>query len=66
MLVPYAIAAETSTLPSDISTAISTGLSTTKDYVVSVIGTALPVVLGVVGIGVAATIVVKWVKKIKG
>lgn len=64
--MPYAIAAETATLPSDIATAISSGLSTTKDYVTNVIGTALPVVLGVVGIGVAATLVVKWVKKIKG
>lgn len=64
--MPYAIAAEAATLPSDIATAISSGLSTTKDYVTNVIGTALPVVLGVVGIGVAATLVVKWVKKIKG
>ena len=60
------IAAEAATLPSGISTAISEGLSNTKDYVTSVIGTALPVVLGVVAIGVAAVMVVKWVKKIKG
>ncbi len=60
------IAAEAATLPTDISTAISSGLSTTKDYVISVIGTALPIVLGVVGLGVAAVMVVKWVKKIKG
>ena len=60
------IAAEAATLPTDISTAISSGLSTTKDYVISVMGTALPIVLGVVGLGVAAVIVVKWVKKIKG
>lgn len=60
------IAAEAATLPTDISTAISSGLSTTKDYVISVMGTALPIVLSVVGIGVAAVMVVKWVKKIKG
>lgn len=60
------IAAEAATLPTDISTAISSGLSTTKDYVTSVIGTALPIVLGVVGLGVAAVMVVKWAKKIKG
>lgn len=60
------IAAEAATLPTDISTAISSGLSTTKDYVTSVIGTALPIVLGVVGLGVTAVMVVKWVKKIKG
>lgn len=60
------IAAEAATLPTDISTAITSGLSTTKDYVISVIGTALPIVLGVVGLGVAAVMVVKWVKKIKG
>ncbi|MDY5243093.1 MAG: hypothetical protein SPH20_04950 [Eubacterium sp.] len=60
------IAAEAATLPTDISTAISSGLGTTKDYVISVIGTALPIVLGVVGLGVAAVMVVKWVKKIKG
>lgn len=60
------IAAEVATLPTDISNAISSGLTTTKDYVTSVIGTALPIVLGVVGLGVAAVMVVKWVKKIKG
>lgn len=60
------IAAEAATLPTDISNAISSGLGTTKDYVTSVIGTALPIVLGVVGLGVAAVMVVKWVKKIKG
>lgn len=60
------IAAEAATLPTDISTAISSGLGTTKDYVTSVIGTALPIVLGVAGLGVAAVMVVKWVKKIKG
>lgn len=60
------IAAEAATLPTDISTAISSGFSTTKDYVISVLGTALPIVLGVVGLGVAAVMVVKWVKKIKG
>lgn len=60
------IAAEAATLPTDVSTAISSGLSTTKDYVTSVMGTALPIVLGVVGLGVAAVMVVKWVKKIKG
>ena len=60
------IAAEAATLPTDISTAISSGLSTTKDYVTSVMGTALPIVLAVVGLGFAAVMVVKWVKKIKG
>lgn len=60
------IAAEAATLPTDISTAISNGLNTTKDYVTGVLTTALPIVLGVVGLGVAAVMVVKWVKKIKG
>ena len=60
------IAAEAATLPTDISTAISNGLGTAKDYVTNVIGTALPIVLGVAGLGVAAVMVVKWVKKIKG
>lgn len=60
------IAAEAAALPTDISTAISNGLGTTKDYVTSVLSTALPIVLGVVGLGVAAVMVVKWVKKIKG
>lgn len=60
------IAAEAAALPTDISTAISNGLGTTKDYCTSVLSTALPIVLGVVGLGVAAVMVVKWVKKIKG
>lgn len=60
------ISAEAATLPTDVSTAISSGLSTTKDYAIGVISTALPIVLGVVGLSVAAVMVVKWVKKIKG
>lgn len=58
--------AEAASLPSNFSTAINDGLTTTKDYVTSVISTALPVVLGVTALGVVAVIVVKWVKKIKG
>lgn len=60
------ITAAATAMPEEISSAMSDGLSTAGSYVTSTIGTALPVVLGVVGLGVAAGVIIKWVRKIKG
>lgn len=53
---------EASALAQTIQPALTEAASNVKD----VMGTALPIVLGVVGLSVAYTVVVKWVKKIKG
>ena len=53
---------EASALAETIKPALTEAATNVKD----VMGTALPVVLGVVGLGVAYAVVVRWVKKIKG
>ena len=53
---------EASTLAETIKPALTEVATNVKD----VMGSALPIVLGVVGLGVAYAVVVKWVKKIKG
>lgn len=53
---------EASTLAQTIQPALTEAATNVKD----VMGTALPIVLGVVGLGVAYAVVVRWVKKIKG
>lgn len=58
----YPILMEASTLAETIKPALTEAATNVKD----VMGSALPIVLGVVGLGVAYSVVVKWVKKIKG
>ena len=53
---------EASALAQTIQPALTEAASNVKD----VMGTALPIVLGVVGLSVAYAVVVKWVNKIKG
>lgn len=53
---------EASSLAQTIQPALTEAASNVKD----VMGTALPIVLGVAGLGVAYAVVVRWVKKIKG
>lgn len=53
---------EASALAQTVQPALTEAASNVKD----VMGTSLPIVLGVVGLGVAYAVVVKWVKKIKG
>lgn len=53
---------EVSTLAETIKPALTEAATNVKD----VMGTSLPIVLGVVGLSVAYAVVVRWVKKIKG
>jgi uncharacterized membrane protein YeaQ/YmgE (transglycosylase-associated protein family) len=45
---------------------VKPALTEAATNVTDVMGTALPIVLGVVGLGVAYGVVTRWVKKIKG
>ena len=49
-----------------MTTAISNAFNTIKTDVTSVITTALPVALGIVGLGLAITLGVKFFKKVAG
>lgn len=49
---------------STLITAIGTAFSTVKDDIFSLLGTILPIALGIVGAGLAITFAVKYFKKI--
>lgn len=53
---------EASTIAETVKPALTEAATNVKD----VMGTALPIVLGVVGLSVAYAVVTRWVKKIKG
>lgn len=51
---------------SSIVDTIKPALTEVATNVKDVMGTGLPIVLGVAGVGVAYAVVIRWVKKIKG
>lgn len=50
----------------DITSAITTAASTVATNFNSMLGGLLPVILGVIGVGIVVTLGVKWFKKMRG